>query len=126
MPNRLIRYLLIILGTISLVIGVIGIFIPVLPTTPFLLMAAACYMRSSTRFYNWLLNNRLFGNYIRNYIEGRGMPLSTKIYTLLFLWVTIGFSIFLANQNMVVIIILLLVATGVTIHILSIRSKMKR
>ena len=63
-----IRILLIIAGTFFVGIGIVGIFVPVLPTTPFLLLAAACYERSSQRFYSWLLNNKWFGNYIRNYL----------------------------------------------------------
>ena len=73
--NKFFRFLLIIAGTIFLVFGIIGIFLPILPTTPFLLLAAACYARSSKRFYNWLMNNKWFGNYIKNYNEGRGVPL---------------------------------------------------
>jgi len=80
--NRFFRYLLIISGTIFLGFGIIGIFLPILPTTPFLLLAAACYARSSKRFYNWLMNNRWFGNYIKNYRDGRGVPLKFKIFTI--------------------------------------------
>ena len=64
------KNLLIAAGTLCVVLGVIGMFIPVLPTTPFLLLAAVCYGRSSKRFYHWLLTNRWFGEYIRNYREG--------------------------------------------------------
>jgi len=85
MPEKLKRKLLIIAGTISTAIGIIGIFVPILPTTPFLLLAAACYLRSSPRFYHWLVNNRFFGIYIRNYLQGRGMPLKIKIFTILLL-----------------------------------------
>ena len=123
MLYKLVRQLLILGGTISVVIGIIGIFVPVLPTTPFLLLAAACYIRSSERFYHWLINNRLFGAYIRNYIEGRGMPLRIKIFTIALLWVTIGLSAFLGTQNLVVRMVLLLVAIGVTIHISFIRAR---
>jgi len=78
MPEKLKRKLLIIAGTISTAIGIIGIFVPILPTTPFLLLAAACYLRSSPRFYHWLVNNRFFGIYVRNYLQGRGMPLKKR------------------------------------------------
>jgi len=117
MKGKLIRYILIAAGSVSLALGIVGIFVPVLPTTPFLLLAAACYLRSSRRFYNWLVNNRLFGTYIRNYLEGRGMLLIVKIYTIAFLWIAIGISIFLVSQDTVVDIILAVVAVGVTIHI---------
>lgn len=123
MSHKLSRQLLIVAGTVFAAIGIVGIFIPILPTTPFLLLAAACYMRSSERFYRWLLNNRLFGAYIRNYIEGRGMPLKIKIITILLLWTTIGLSASFATQSLALRIALILVAIGVTTHIIYIRAK---
>jgi len=111
------RRLLIGAGTLFTGLGIIGVFIPILPTTPFLLLAAACYMRSSERFYQWLINNRIFGAYVRNYIEGRGMPVRTKIFTILLLWLTIGFSITFGVQNIVIRIVLICLAIGVTAHI---------
>ncbi len=125
MSSELKRQLLIITGTICLVIGVIGIFIPLLPTTPFLLLAAACYMRSSPRFHGWLMNNRLFGTYIRNYTEGRGIPVKVKLFTIALLWVTIGISIGIAAPNWIVTIILIIIAIGVTLHIIFIRARKK-
>ena len=123
MSSKLSRRLLIVAGTVFTATGIVGIFIPILPTTPFLLLAAACYIRSSERFYRWLLTNRLFGTYIRNYIEGRGMPLWIKIVTILLLWTTIGLSASLATQNLALRIVLILVAIGVTAHIICIRAK---
>jgi len=111
------RRLLIGAGTLSTGLGIIGIFIPILPTTPFLLLAAACYMRSSERFYQWLINNRMFGAYVRNYIEGRGMPVKMKIFTILLLWLTIGLSIAFGVQNIAIRIVLICIAIGVTAHI---------
>jgi len=122
MPSKLKQKILLIAGTISVAIGVIGIFVPLLPTTPFLLLAAACYLRSSERFYRRLLNNRFFGTYVRNYIEGKGMPLRIKIYTIALLWGTIGLSIFLTAPNIVVKIVLVVVAVGVTLHIILLRG----
>jgi hypothetical protein len=123
MSYKLRRQLLIVAGTISTAIGILGIFVPILPTTPFLLLAAACYIRSSERFYRWLINNRLFGTYIRSYIEGRGMPLRTKIFTIFLLWIAIGISVCIGTQNLVVRIVLVLVAIGVTLHIIYIRAR---
>ena len=120
--NRLSRRVLIIAGTFFVGLGILGIFLPVLPTTPFLLLAAACYARSSKKFYNWLLNNKWFGKYIKNYRERRGVPLKLKILTISLLWVTIIFSAFFIVQILFVSIILILIAIGVTIHVLSIRS----
>jgi len=76
-------------------LGIIGIFLPILPTTPFLLLAAACYARSSKRFYDWLIGNKWLGTYIRNYMEGKGIPLKVKVFTTSLLWITILFSVFL-------------------------------
>jgi uncharacterized membrane protein YbaN (DUF454 family) len=78
--RKLKNWLFIIAGTIAVGIGVIGIIVPVLPTTPFLLLAAICYMRGSQRLYNALLYNRFIGSYVRNYLEGRGMSLKMKIW----------------------------------------------
>jgi len=117
------RRLLIGAGTLCTGLGIIGIFIPILPTTPFLLLAAACYMRSSERFYQWLINNRIFGAYVRNYIEGRGMPVRIKIFTILLLWLAIGLSIAFGVQNTVIRIVLVGIAIGVTIHICLIKKR---
>ena len=117
-----IRPLLVTFGTIFVGLGIVGIFVPVLPTTPFLLLAAACYARSSQRFYHWLLYNRWFGNYIRNYRQKRGIPLKMKVLTISLLWVTIGVSAIFAVQSLVVRIILVLIAIGVSIHVLSLKT----
>lgn len=124
MSEKLKRQLLIAAGTLSLAVGIIGIAVPVLPTTPFLLLAAGCYLRSSPRFYNWLMTNRLFGAYIRNYIEGRGIPVKVKLFIIILLWAAIGVSIWL-TANLIVTVILLIIAAGVTLHIIFIRVKRK-
>lgn len=116
------RALLIILGTLCVALGVLGIFLPLLPTTPFLLLAAACYARSSARFYHWLVTNRWCGQYIRNYREGRGIPLKQKAVTILLLWLTIGSTAWLAISQWWVRWILLGVAVGVTIHLLKVKT----
>ena len=117
------RRLLIGAGTLATGLGIIGVFIPLLPTTPFLLLAAACYMRSSERFYHWLINNRIFGAYVRNYIEGRGMPIRIKVFTILLLWLAIGLSITFGVQNIVIRIVLICIAIGVTAHISLIKKR---
>jgi uncharacterized membrane protein YbaN (DUF454 family) len=116
------KTLLIISGTVCVVLGVVGMFLPVLPTTPFLLLAAFCYARSSDRFYRWLTDNRWFGEYIRNYREGRGIPLKQKVITILLLWLTIGFSAWFAVSSWWMRLILLAVAVGVTIHLAMTRT----
>ncbi|MAE11244.1 MAG: hypothetical protein CL876_04945 [Dehalococcoidales bacterium] len=116
------RILLVAAGTLLTTLGVIGIVVPILPTTPFLLLAAACYLRSSPKSYNWLLNNRILGAYINNYLRGKGMPLKVKLFTVVLLWVTIGLSIVFAVQGLVMRLILGLVVAGVTIHIVRIKT----
>jgi len=120
--SRLVRGLLISAGTLFVGLGVLGIFLPLLPTTPFLLLAAACYARSSKRFYDWLLNNKWFGNYIKNYREKKGIPSRVKSTTISLLWITIAISAVFATDNLLVRIVLVVIAIGVAIHILSIRT----
>ncbi|MFC2009985.1 YbaN family protein [Chloroflexota bacterium] len=122
MQDKLKKRLLVVAGIIFTGVGILGVFVPILPTTPFLLLAAACYVRSSQRFYNWLLNNKLLGLYISNYIQGKGMPLRVKIFTVILLWVSIGLSMWLATQDVVIRVILVLVAVGVTTHIVLIKK----
>jgi len=112
-----VRALLVVAGTLCVLLGIIGAFVPVLPTTPFLLLAAACYARSSPRFYRWLTQNRFLGAYIRNYREGRGMTALSKCVTLGILWGGIVASI-LTVEGLVVHIFLGLVVFAVTTHIL--------
>jgi len=118
----IIKYLLVIAGTICVVLGTVGIFLPVLPTTPFLLLAAFLYARSSERFIHWLLTNRWFGAYIRNYRQGNGIPRREKILTISLLWTTIIFSILFVVINPWVKILLACIAIGVTIHLVRIKT----
>jgi uncharacterized membrane protein YbaN (DUF454 family) len=114
------RGLLIVAGTASAGLGVVGIAVPILPTTPFLLLAAACYVRGSERMYNGLLNNRILGEYIRSYREGRGLPARIKVLTICLLWITIGYSTVFVVDAVWIRTILLIIAAGVTIHLLTI------
>ncbi|TRO44745.1 DUF454 domain-containing protein [Candidatus Bathyarchaeota archaeon] len=107
-----------IAGTVSLIFAIIGLVLPLIPTTPFLLLTAACYCRSSERLYNWLITNKWFGKYIKNYREGKGIPFKTKIFALTILWVTIGISALLLVPIFIVQMILLVIAIAVSIHIL--------
>ena len=93
--HRSVRYLLLAIGWLSVALGVIGIFLPVLPTTPFLLLAAACFMRSSRRFYLWLVDHPRLGPWVVPYLEGEGLPLKAKIYALTLMWASIAFSCYL-------------------------------
>lgn len=116
------KYIFIGLGSIFTMLGITGIFIPILPTTPFLVLAAYLFARSSQRCLNWLLTNRLFGTYISNYRSGKGLPLMQKILTLLLLWVTIGYSAFFVVDKLWLKILLGLIALGVTIHLVLIKT----
>ena len=122
MKDSIKKVILVSSGTLFLIIGIIGIFIPLLPTTPFLLLAAACYIRGSKKFYNWLIKNKWLGEYIKNYQEGRGVPLNVKIITIIVLWLTIMISIIIFVSNFIIQIILFFIAIGVTIHILTIKT----
>lgn len=122
------KILLRIAGTVCIGLGILGIFLPLLPTTPFLLLAAACYARSSKRLYNWLLNSRYLGKYIRNYREGKGIPFGIKIITILLLVLTIGYTSIFVIHIWLVRIILFLIFVGVSIHVLffpTLRNKNK-
>lgn len=116
--DKLKRTIYVLAGTIFLAIGAVGIVIPILPTTPFLLLAAACYVRGSEKLHHWLLNNRVFGEFIRNYEEGKGITLRNKFLTTTFLWITISFSALFMVENQIIQGILFLVAIAVSAHIL--------
>lgn len=120
--SKLSKLALILAGDFFVALGILGIFLPLLPTTPFLLLAAACYFRSSERFYNWLINNKWLGNYIKNYREKKSIPLKIKVITLSILWLVIGYSAFLIVNIFLLKVILILIAVGVTIHVLSLRT----
>jgi len=108
----------VVLGFISLALGIIGIVIPILPTTPFLLLAAACFFRGSDRAYRWLMQHKLFGEYIRNFREHRAIPLKTKIIAITLLWTTIFISIFFIVESVYLRLLLGAIAVAVTAHIL--------
>jgi hypothetical protein len=120
--NKILRWVLIVTGTFLVALGVLGIFLPLLPTTIFFLLAAACYARSSERFYKWLLNNRWFGKYIKNYHEGEGMTLKSKIFSLALMWAAILYSAVFAVENFYVRLVLILIAVGVTLHLITIKT----
>ena len=115
----------IILGTISLGLGILGIFLPLLPTTPFLLLTAALYFKGSPRLYQWLLNHKYFGTYIRNVRENKAIRLRAKIISLLLMWGTMLYCIFFLIPLVWVKILLFLIAAGVTYHILSFKTLKK-
>ncbi len=111
------------LGTLSLVLGAIGAILPVIPTTPFLLLAAACYYRGSDRMHDWLLTNQWFGRYMADYRAGLGVPLKTKVLALAMLWMSIGVSALLFAETWILRVVLAVLALAVTCHLLTIRTR---
>jgi uncharacterized membrane protein YbaN (DUF454 family) len=123
--QKIVRTLWLVTGTVCVALGANGIVLPILPTTPFLLAAAACYYKSSPRMHRWLLNNKWFGEYIRNYTEGKGLTRKTKVTALTVLWVTIGISIIFMLERILpatlvlpMQIVMVAVAIAVSTHIL--------
>jgi uncharacterized membrane protein YbaN (DUF454 family) len=118
------KILLAVLGIISLTLGIIGIFLPLLPTTPFLLLSAFLFAKSSTRLYNWLMNHKILGKFIRDYRDEKFIPLRIKIISLLMLWGTILFSIiWVVNEKWWLQLMLAGIAIAVSIHILLLKTK---
>jgi len=120
--KQIVQVSLIASGTICVALGILGIFVPLLPTTPFLLLAAFFYARSSERFHQWLLGNQWFGQYIKNYQQGRGIPLRDKIVTLLALWLALSFTVLTTAPVWWVKLLLLSIGIGVTTHLLRIST----
>jgi uncharacterized membrane protein YbaN (DUF454 family) len=110
------RAALIICGTLSLALGVVGIFVPLLPTTCFLLVAAWCYARSSSRLYDRLMRAKWIGGYLQRYRDERSIPSHVKIASLVMMWITIGYSASVF-PNVLIRVALLLTAAGVTWHL---------
>ena len=106
-----------IVGTMALILGIIGAFIPVLPTTPLILLAAWCYIRSSKKFYEWLINNERFGKTIEDYHEGRGITKNTKIRAIGMMWLMITISAYFFITSIPIIAFLYLIAVSVTFYL---------
>ena len=118
----LVRALLIGLGTLCVILAVLGIFLPLLPTTPFLLLAGWCYIRSSRKLHSWLINHPWFGDYIYYYQQHRAIALHVKISSLTLLWLTIGYSVIWAIESWGVRALLIAIALGVTTHLLRLNT----
>jgi len=116
------KWVLVTVGTIAVTLGVIGIFLPLVPTTPFLLLSAACFVRSSERLYTWLIHHKWFGDYIRHYREHRAITLRAKVVILVMLWGVMGYTAFGVVTVWWVRALLAVVAVGVTIHILHLKT----
>ncbi len=116
------KFLLILAGSFSLILGLIGIVVPLLPTTPFLLLSAACFFKSSDKLYKKLISNKYLGSYIKNYREKKGVPRKIKIVAISTLWATILFSAICIINLIWFKILLLIIASAVTYHILKLKT----
>lgn len=115
------KYLLIALGSLSIGLGVVGVVFPVLPTTPFLLIALYCYLSSSQKLYGWLIHHKLFGKYLYNYATYRAVPRRTKIAAIILLWAGLATSAILVDL-LYVRLLLLAVGIAVSIHLLTLKT----
>lgn len=116
------KILLVVLGLLSLGLGILGIFLPVLPTTPLLLLAAALFLRSSRPLYDWLMNHPRLGPYIRNFMEHKAIPLKIKILSVSMVWLTLlNCAIFVA-EHWAFRLFFVILAVAITAHILSYKT----
>lgn len=117
---------LILTGTAftSLGLGIAGIFLPLLPTAPFILLAAFCFLKSSHARYEWLAGHRIFGGYISDYINNGSMPLRAKIISILLMWAAMTVSALIVSKALVSVL-LVLIGIAVSVHILSLRTLRK-
>jgi hypothetical protein len=117
------KYFYLISGFLLVAIGVIGIFLPLLPTTIFLILASICFLKSSPKANDWLRNHKILGGYIDNYQNKTGLTRNSKIANIITLWTSISLSAFFLTNELYIRIILLAIAIGVTIHLLMIKTK---
>ena len=115
------KFFLNILVTMFLLVGMLGVVLPLLPATPFLLLASACYVRGSETLYRWLMNNKYLGPYITNIRDKRGMPIKAKIITITVLWVSLLFSMYRLD-SLLLDLTLFIVGIGVTTLILKLKT----
>lgn len=116
------KILLIISGFITLFLGVLGIFLPILPTTPFLLLSATCFVRSSIKLYNWLINHKILGIYIKSYLEYKAITIKTKVMSVSLLWIVMSITIIFFMDILWIRILLIIIAIGTTIHLLTMKT----
>ncbi|MFC4404836.1 YbaN family protein [Gracilibacillus xinjiangensis] len=105
-------------GLLSLAVGIVGVILPILPTTPLVILAAFCFGKSSPKLHNWIITNRYFGHYIADYQKGYGVPLRIKLFAILIVWTSVLFTLLIIPLFLVKIF-MLIVAISVTIFILT-------
>lgn len=118
----ILKFFVLALGFTSLILGIIGIVVPILPTTPFILLSAFLFLHSSKKLHNWLHENKFFGKYLKSYREGNGIPLKMKIFFLIILNTSILYSVFYVVSNIWVNAVLIVIAISVSIHIFMIKT----
>ncbi len=119
--NPIKKYALLAVGTVSLGLGIVGIFLPLLPTTPFLLLTSVCFVKTSKKRHQWLMNHKTFGPYIHNYIAHKAIHKRARIIALTLLWLTISLSIYIVGAYYIKIL-LFIIASGVTIHLMTLKT----
>jgi uncharacterized membrane protein YbaN (DUF454 family) len=118
------KILIVFLGIISLGLGILGIFLPVLPTTPFLLLAAFLFSKGSKKLYDKLLNHKILGEYIRDFLKEKSIPLRIKIFSISVMWIAMLCTIFFAvNEILWLQILLFVIAVSISIHISLYKTK---
>ena len=117
------KYFYLISGFLLVAIGVIGNFLPLLPTTIFLILASVCFVKSSPRANEWLRNHKVLGAYIKNYQDKSGLTITSKIFNLILLWGMITLSAFLFTDELYMRLLLFAIAIGVSIHLVMIKTK---
>ena len=116
--SKVVRTVLISIGFISVGLAFVGIFVPLLPTVPFLLLAAACFARSSDRFYDWLLSHKIFGPTLTTYLQGKGMPVRAKLWAISTVWASVLLSIFFLISNSYIEVLLAVIGLSLSFYFL--------
>ena len=111
------------MGTTFVAIGAMGVAVPLLPTTPFLLLAAFCYARGSKRLHSWLLGHRYLGVYLRAYERGEGVSKRSKAISLLLLWGAMMVTMIIFVDNVLVMVVIVAIGLGVSAHIITIKAR---
>jgi uncharacterized membrane protein YbaN (DUF454 family) len=120
--NQVVKLAYLISGFVFVFLGVLGAFLPLLPTTIFLILASACFMKSSPRANAWLKNNKLLGSYLRNYQDKTGLTIASKITHIAVLWIGILISAYLLTDKTAIQVLLFMIAVGVTLHLVMIKT----
>ena len=117
------RFLYLVSGILLVIIGVIGIFLPVLPTTIFLILASACFVKGSPKANEWLRNHKILGAYLKNYQDKTGLTVKAKVFNISFLWLMILTSAYVFTEEFFIRLLLIAIAIGVTVHLLMVKTK---